>query len=87
MGQSQAKKTSTLKNPNNPLGEGTSGVKKAPQVHLIRWIFIGTIPIDIPIAEVMMTSYSKEKIAPKTPKVKLIKPLASSTRTIASRSV
>jgi len=71
-----------LKNPNKPFGEGTSRVKKAPQVHPTRRIFFGTIPIDIPIAEIMMTSYAEEVITPKIPKVKFIRPLVSSTPTV-----
>jgi len=46
-----------LTNPNKPFGKGTSRVKKAPQAQSIRRIFIENIPIDISIAEVMMTSY------------------------------
>jgi len=74
-----------LKNPNKPFGEGISGVKKAPQVRSMRWIFIGTIPIDILIAEVMMASYSEEETVPKTPKLKFIKPSTSSTPTMVPR--
>jgi len=47
----------------------------------MRWIFFETIPIDIPVAEVMMTSYSEEVTAPKTLKVKFVRPSASSTPT------
>jgi len=71
-----------LKNPDKPFGEGTLGVKKAPQVHSTRQIFIKTIPIDIPIAEIMMTSYLEERTMPKTSKVKFVKPSTSSTPTM-----
>jgi len=74
-----------LKNSNKPFGEGTSRVKKTPQVQSIIRIFIGTVSIDIPIAEVMMTSYSEEGLAPKTPKMKFFKLLASSTPTRVPR--
>jgi len=60
----------TMTKPNKQFGEGTSGVKKAPKAQSTRRIFIGSIPIDIPIAEVMMTSYSEEVTTPKAVKVK-----------------
>jgi len=59
-GAKSSKKPPTLKNPNKLFREGTSGSKKTPQVHPTRRIFIGTIPIDISIAEIMMTSYLEE---------------------------
>jgi len=58
----------TVKKSNKQFGEGTSGVKKAPKAQSTRRIFIGSIPIDILIAEVMMTSYSEEVTTPKTAK-------------------
>jgi len=67
-----------LKNPNKPFGEGTSGVKNAPQAQSTRRIFIGNIPIDILIAKVMMIFYLEEVTTPKTVKVKFIKPSTSS---------
>jgi len=51
----------------------------------VRQIFIGTTPIDIPIAEVMMTSYSKEGIIPKTSKIKIFKLSTLSTPTMILR--
>ena len=69
----------TLTNLNKPFGEGTPGAKKAHRAQSTRMIFIGNIPIDIPIAEVMMTSYSEEVTTPKTAKVKFVKHLTSST--------
>ena len=68
-----------------PYGEGTSGIKNASQVRSTWWIFIGTIPIDIPIAQVMMTSYSEEEMVPKTPKVKFVNSLALSNPTMVPR--
>jgi len=76
-----------VKKPNKHFGEGTSGVKKAPKAQSTRRIFIGSIPIDIPIAEVMMTSYSEEVIAPKTAKVKFVKPSTSSTSIMVPRTL
>jgi len=84
-GAKTSKQPLTLRTPNKPFGEGTSGVKKAPQVFPTRWIFIGTIPVDIPAAEVMMTSYSEEETMPKTAKVKFVKPSTSSTSTMGPR--
>jgi len=80
-----SKKPLTLRTLNKQFGEGTSGVKKAPQVCPRRRIFIETIPVDIPVAEVMMTSYSEEEIIPKTTKVKFVKPSTSSTSTMVPR--
>jgi len=68
-----------LRKPNKQFGKGTSGAKKASQAQSTRRIFIGSIPIDIPIVEVMMTSYSDEVTTPKTAKVKFVKPSTSST--------
>jgi len=51
----------------------------------MRRIFIETIPIDIPIAEVMMTSYSEEGTIPKTSKIKFFKLSISSAPTIVPR--
>jgi len=80
-------KTTNHEEPNKPLGEGTSGVKSALQVSSTKWIFIETIPIDIPIGEVIITSYSEEKMAPKTPKAKFVKSLASSTPSMVARQL
>ena len=81
-GAKTSKKPLTLRTPNKSFGEGTSGIKNAPQVQPPRRIFFGTIPIDILVAEVMMTSYSEEVTATKTPKVKFVRPSASSTPTV-----
>jgi len=69
----------TVKKPNKQFGEGTSGVKKPPKAQSTRRIFNESIPIDIPIAKVMMTSYSEEVTTPKITKVKFVKPSTSST--------
>ena len=84
-GAKPSRRLLTLKNPNEPFGEITSGVRKASQSHSTRRIFIETIRIDILVAKVMMTSYSEEEITPKTSKVKFIKPSTSSTRTMVPR--
>jgi len=77
----------TLTNLDKPFGEGTSGVKKAPQAQPIRRIFIGNIPIDIPIAEVIMTSYLEEVTTAKTAKVKFVKHSNSSTPIMVLRTL
>jgi len=71
-GPKTSKKPPTSRTPNKPFGEGPSGVKKTLQVRPTRQILIGTIPVDIPVAEVMVTSYSEEVTAPKTLKVKFV---------------
>jgi len=76
-----------VKKPNKQFGEGTSGVKKTPKVQSTRRNFIGSIPIDIPIAEGMMTSYSEEVTMPKTAKVKFVKPSTSSTPVMVPRTL
>jgi len=81
------KKPLTLMNPNKPFGEGISGVKNALQVWPTRRIFLGTIPIDIPAAELMVTSYSEGITAPKTLKVKFVKPSASSIPTVVPETL
>jgi len=53
----------------------------------MRHIIIGIIPIDIPIAEVIITFYSEEVTTSKTPKVKFIKPSASSIPTMVPRTL
>jgi len=63
------------------------GVKKAPQALYTRRVFIGTIPIDIAAPKMMMTSYLEEVTTPKTSKVEFVKPSASSTPTIVSRTL
>jgi len=73
--------------PNKQFGEGTSGVKKAPKAQSTRRIFVRSIPIDIPIAEVMMTSYSEEVTTPKTAKVKFVKSSTSSTPVMVPRTL
>jgi len=83
-GAKTSKKPLTSRIANKPFGEGTSGVKKA-QASPTRWILIGTIRIDIPVAEVMMTPYSDVEIIPKTAKVEFVKPSTSSTSTMVPR--
>jgi len=73
--------------PNKQFGEGTSGVKKAPKAQSTRRIFIGSVPISIPVVEVMMTSYSDEVTTPKAAKVKFVKPLTSSTPVMVPRTL
>ena len=46
-----------------------------------------TIPIDIPIAQVMMISYSEDETTPKTLKVKFIKLSTLSTPIMVPRRV
>ena len=77
----------TVTKPNKQFGEGTSGVKKAPKAQSTKRIFIGSVPIDIPIAEVMMTSYSEEVTTPKAAKVKFVKPSTSSTPVMVPRTL
>jgi len=72
---------------NKQFRERTSGVKKAPKAQSTRRIFIGSVPIDIPIVEVMMTSYSEEVTTPKTAKVKFVKPSTSSTPVMVPRTL
>jgi len=73
--------------PNKQFGEGTSGVKTAPKAQSTRRIFIRSVPIDIPIAEVMMTSYSEEVTTPKAAKVKFVKISTSSTPVMVPRTL
>jgi len=77
----------TLKNPNKPFGEGTSGVKKVPQAQSIRRIFIGYILIDILVAEVMMTSCLEDVTTPIIAKVKFIKPSTTSIPPMVLRTL
>jgi len=76
-----------VKRSNKQFGGGTSGVKNAPKAQSTRRIFMGSIPIDIPIAEVMMTSYSEEVTTPKTAKVKFVKPSTSSSPVMVLRTL
>ena len=76
-----------MKKPNKRFGEGTSRAKKAPQAQSTRRIFIGSTPIDIPVVEVMMTSYSEEVTTLKIAKVKFVKPSTSSTPIMAPKTV
>jgi len=87
MGAEPIRHHSTSKSPYKPFGEGTSGVKKAPQARFTRRVFIGTIPLNIPVAKVMMISYSEQVIAPKISKAKFVKHSAPSTPTIVPRSL
>jgi len=73
--------------PNKKFGEGTSGVKKAPKAQSTKRMFIGSVHINIPIVEVMMTSYSEEVTTPKAAKVKFVKPSTSSTPVMVPRTL
>jgi len=86
-GVEPSKYPQTLTNPNEPFGEGTSGAKKAFQAQSTRRIFIRKIPIDIPVVQVMITSYSEEATTPKIVKVKFVKPSTSSTPIMVPRTL
>jgi len=60
---------------------------KSSSSSIHKYIFIGNIRIDIPVAEVMMTSYSEEVTTPKTTKVKFIKPSTSSIPIMVPRTL
>ena len=77
----------TVTKPNKQFEKGTPGVKKDSKAQSTRRIFIGSVPIDIPIVEVMMTSYSEEVTTPKATKVKFVKPSTSSTPVMVPRTL
>jgi len=77
----------TVTKPNKQFEKGTPGVKKDSKAQSTRRIFIGSVPIDIPVVEVMITSDSEEVTTPKAAKVQFIKPSTSSTPIMVPRTL
>jgi len=69
------------------LGKEPQELKRLSKFIPKRWIFFRTIPIDIPVAAVMMTSYSEEVRTLKTSKVKFVRTSTSSTSNVVPRTL